>query len=67
MSEDPREREFEQESSRLNEGLKSCRAVMDNYRAMMFGGHESDSDEGGFDMSRYLSTTGSYAGNPTTN
>jgi hypothetical protein len=27
--------EFEQESSRLAEGLKNCRTVVKNYRAMM--------------------------------
>lgn len=71
VSEDPREREFEQESSRLNEGLKNCRAVMDNYRAIMFAGQGSASDEEDFDISRYVSTTGSsagsYQGNPSTN
>jgi hypothetical protein len=69
VSENPRE--FEQESLRLNEGLKSCRTVVDNYRAMMSGGQGSDSDEEDLDISHYVSTTGSsagsYQGNPTTN
>jgi hypothetical protein len=34
-SEQSREKDFERESSRLNAGLKSCRAVVSNYRAMM--------------------------------
>lgn len=31
----PHNAEFEQESSRLAEGLKNCRTVVKNYRAMM--------------------------------
>jgi hypothetical protein len=58
VSEEARESDFERESSRLSEGLKSCRAVMDNYRAMMTGDAQSDDDEGS-DMSRYVSTTSS--------
>ena len=40
---DPREPDFEQANSQLNEGLKSCRAVVNNYRAMLIG------DQGGAD------------------
>ena len=52
---DPREPDFEQANSQLNEGLKSCRAVVNNYRAMLAGDHggaddvpsdESDSEGG---------------------
>jgi hypothetical protein len=32
---DPREPDFEQANSQLNEGLKTCRSVVDNYRAML--------------------------------
>ena len=31
----PHDAEFEQESSRLAAGLKNCRTVVKNYRAMM--------------------------------
>jgi hypothetical protein len=34
--------EFDLESSRLKYGLKSCRAVIDNYRAMLGGGRSRD-------------------------
>lgn len=59
MSEETREGDFERESSRLSEGLKSCRAVMENYRAMMSA--DAHSDDENSDMSRYVSTTGSTA------
>ena len=70
MSDDPRENEFERESSRLNEGLKTCRTVMDNYRAMIAGDQpRADNDDN--EMSGYISTTGSaadgYEGNSATN
>jgi hypothetical protein len=55
VSHNPRENDFERESSRLNEGLKTCRAVIDNYRAMIAGDPpHADND----DMSDYVSTTG---------
>jgi hypothetical protein len=41
-SNSPPKSDFESESSRLNEGLKSCRAVMENYRAMMSRKQPSD-------------------------
>lgn len=57
MSEEQRENDFESESSRLNEGLKTCRAVMDNYRAMIAGDRPyADNDDS--EMSDYVSTTG---------
>jgi hypothetical protein len=31
---EPRDREFEHASSKLDEGLKSCRAVLSGYRAL---------------------------------
>jgi hypothetical protein len=71
VSENVREGDFERESSRLNEGLKSCRAVLNNYRAMMSGDHDPANDEDGSDISSYVSTTGSasggYEGNSATN
>jgi hypothetical protein len=55
-----RETDIEQASSQLNEGLKSCRAMVDNYRAMLTGERNGGSDdEEASDMSRYVSTTGS--------
>ena len=39
---DPREPDFEQANDQLNEGLKNCRAVVNNYRAMLFGDQDSE-------------------------
>jgi hypothetical protein len=41
-SEDPFEADVDQANSRLNEGLKSCRTVLESYRLMLTG--QSDSD-----------------------
>lgn len=70
MFENWREDDFERESSRLNEGLKTCRTVVDNYRAMIAGEPpHADNDDSG--MSDYVSTTGSasdvYEGDFATN
>jgi len=56
VSENQRENDFERESSRLNDGLKSCRAVVDNYRAMIAGEqpHAANDDSA---MNDYVSTT----------
>ena len=35
VSESPREADFEQARSSLSKGLKACRAVVRNYRALM--------------------------------
>ena len=60
MSEDRRENDFERESSRLNDGLKTCRAVMENYRAMITGDQpQADNDDS--EMSGDVSTTGNAA------
>ena len=32
---DPRDSEAEEANNKLNEGLKSCRAVVSNYRALL--------------------------------
>jgi len=64
VSNDAPESDFERESSRLNEGLKSCRSVMDNYRAMMLGEQANDNPSEraeDSDHSSYVSTTGSTA------
>jgi hypothetical protein len=36
----PRDADFKTERSRLNEGLKTCRAVVANYRALLSGDDE---------------------------
>jgi hypothetical protein len=60
VSNDQRVDNFESESSRLNEGLKICRAVMDNYRAMIAGEQpQANNDNLG---SGYVSMTGATSG-----
>ena len=60
MSEKQRENDFERESSRLNEGLKTCRAVMENYRAMIAGDQpQADNDDS--EMRGDVSTAGNVA------
>jgi hypothetical protein len=69
VSDNQRENDFELESSRLNEGLKTCRAV-NNYRAMIVG-EQPRADNDDSEMSDYVSTTGkvsgAYEGNSATN
>ena len=58
--ETPPDSDIEQASARLNEGLKSCRTVIDNYRAMLSGEPAAASnDDAEEDVSAYLLTTGS--------
>jgi hypothetical protein len=45
---DPHESNFEDESSRLDEGLRSCRAVVSGYRALLAGGGSDDRGQIGF-------------------
>lgn len=59
MSDTTRQDDLERESSRLNEGLKSCRSIVNNYRAMLVG-EQSKSDDDGSD-SDYVSSTGETA------
>jgi hypothetical protein len=40
---DPKEVDAEQAHTTLNEGLKSCRSVVDNYREMLAGKRGDDS------------------------
>jgi len=54
VSDNPLDSDFDRESTRLNEGLKSCRAVVNNYRAMMSGDQAQDD---GTDLSNYVSST----------
>jgi hypothetical protein len=42
---EPRDADFEQASSQLNQGLKSCRAVVDNYRAILGGETAANDDD----------------------
>jgi hypothetical protein len=44
---DPEESDFAKASSTLNEGLRSCRAVISGYRALLR--READNDEDGLD------------------
>ena len=51
---DPRDGDFEEANSKLNEGLKSCRAVADSYRALLSSVQKGDGigvegDTGEFD------------------
>lgn len=39
----PREADFEQATHSLSEGLRSCRAIVDNYRVML-GGESNDNE-----------------------
>ena len=60
MPDSPGQEDFERESSRLSEGLKTCRSVVDNYRAMMAGdGTDPANDDD--DASGYVSTIGNTA------
>ena len=43
--EGPRQAEFEEASSRLNQGLKSCRTVIESYRVMLTGQTDGDPAE----------------------
>lgn len=52
----PRDADFESASSRLSAGLKSCRGMIADYRAMLGGESEDDGDTDS-DMSRYFSST----------
>ena len=65
VSESPPKSDFESESSRLNEGLKSCRAVMENYRAMIVAQQPADNafrTRRNVDFSSYASATESDSG-----
>ena len=44
--ENPDDTEFEQASSRLDQGLKSCRSVLKNYRAMLADNHAENDNNG---------------------
>jgi len=43
----PQSVDFEEASSKLGEGLKSCRAVLSGYRALLGGSADSDEVNGG--------------------
>jgi hypothetical protein len=62
VSNSPPKSDFESESSRLNEGLKSCRAVLKNYRAMMSRKQPPDPGEDTIDPASLASATESASG-----
>ncbi len=65
---EPRQDNFEEASAQLSEGLKSCRSVLNDYRAIISGepGHnDNEETEAGY-MSRYVSTTDSGSGTDAT-
>jgi hypothetical protein len=43
---DPDDTEFEQASSQLDQGLKSCRSVLNNYRAILSDDHAENDNNG---------------------
>jgi len=45
---DPHESNFEHASSRLDEGLRSCRAVLSNYRSLLAGDGNEESGQSPF-------------------
>ena len=46
---DPRDADFEEANSQLVAGLKSCRSVVENYRAMLAPEQGEPSTDGGLD------------------
>ena len=44
----PGDENFDTANARLNDGLKSCRAVLSNYRALLVGDGEGQRGETGF-------------------
>ena len=45
---DPGDEDFSAASSRLNDGLRSCRAVLSTYRSLLGGDGDEPMDQGGF-------------------
>lgn len=52
-SNEPRDADFEQASSQLNQGLRTCRAVVENYRAILTGEQAANDDDRDDEYSRY--------------
>jgi hypothetical protein len=44
--EDPNDTEFKEASSQLDQGLKSCRSVLNNYRAILADDHADNDNKG---------------------
>lgn len=61
-ADDERESDFDHANLALNEGLKSCRAVVSNYRAMMSGDRGANSSAETSGQSHYISTTSEDSG-----
>lgn len=52
-SNEPRDADFEQASSQLNQGLRTCRAVVESYRAILTGEQPANDDDRDDEVSRY--------------
>lgn len=46
----PNDDMFDSASSRLNEGLRSCRAVLSNYRSLLTSDGEEETSQSGFNQ-----------------
>ena len=45
---DPQDSNFDQANSQLSDGLRSCRSVVSNYRALLAGDSDEAPGNGGF-------------------
>ena len=45
---DPGHESFDAASSQLNAGLRTCRAVLSNYRSLIAGESDADAEQAGF-------------------
>jgi hypothetical protein len=64
---DPDDTEFEQASSQLDQGLKSCRSVLKHYRAILADDHADNDNKGSLesDIGGDASTNGGSPENET--
>ena len=62
-ADEPQDADFEQASSQLNQGLKTCRAVVDSYRAILTGELAANDDHRDGDSTRYGLSTETAANN----
>jgi len=46
---DPQDSNFDQANSQLSDGLRSCRSVVSNYRALLAGDTDQGHEQAGFD------------------
>ena len=54
----PRDESLDATHARLNDGLKSCRAVLSNYRTLLAGDGEDEQGHAGFAQTVELSEWG---------